>query len=177
MRLAMAIDTRKCIGCGDCVIACQNENRIPEGYTRSWLAETVTGVYPHVQAVFRSERCNHCDNAPCVRCCPTGSSYVSDNGTVLVDPSKCIGCAACIESCPYDARVMHPDGYADKCTFCDHLVTKGEDPACVAVCPTNCMYFGDIDDAESEISQLLKRRSKENLIPEAGTKPQIYYLT
>jgi Fe-S-cluster-containing dehydrogenase component len=72
---------------------------------------------------------------------------------------------------------MHPDGYADKCTFCDHLVAKGEDPACVGVCPTNCMYFGDIDDPESEISRLLKRRSKETLIPEAGTKPQIYYLT
>ncbi len=177
MRLAMAIDTRKCIGCGDCVIACQNENSVPEGYARSWISETVTGTYPDVHALFRSERCNHCDNAPCVRCCPTGSSFVGENGTVQVDISKCIGCGACVESCPYDARMMHPDGYADKCTFCDHLVAQGEDPACVSVCPTNCMYFGDIDDPKSEISQLLKSRRNETLIPEAGTRAHIFYLT
>ena len=177
MRIAMAIDTKKCIGCGDCVIACQNENRVPVGYSRSWIAERVTGVYPDVQAVFRSERCNHCENAPCVRCCPTGASYITDNGTVMVDPKKCIGCGACIESCPYDARVMHPDGYADKCTFCDQLVSKGEEPACVGVCPTMCMYFGDLDDPGSEISRMVNSRSKEVLIAEAGTRPQIYYLT
>ena len=177
MRLAMAIDTKKCIGCGDCVIACQSENRIPEGYCRSWISESVTGSYPDVQAVLQSERCNHCDNAPCVRCCPTDSSYVQEDGTVMVDPKKCIGCGACIESCPYDARMFHPDGYADKCTFCDHLVAQGSNPACVGVCPTNCMFFGDIDDPESDLSKLLRSRKWNTLIPEAGTKPQVYYLS
>ena len=176
MRLAMAIDTRKCVGCSDCTLACQMENRVPVGYARSWVAEIVKGQYPETSMELRSERCNHCDNSPCVRCCPTGASHQLDSGTVLIDKDKCIGCGACIASCPYDARFVHPDGYADKCTFCDHLVKEGKDPACVDVCPTRCMYFGDIDDPESEISGVVQRREWKTLIPEAGTKPQIYYL-
>ena len=176
MRYAMAIDTKKCIGCGDCVIACQSENQIPVGYCRSWTAEVVKGAYPTVDLLMRSERCNHCENAPCVRTCPTGASFVGEGGIVKVDQDKCIGCGACVESCPYDARMMHPEGYADKCTFCDHLLNDGG-PACVGVCPTKCMYFGDIEDPSSEIALLLKHRSWEVLKAEAGTRPQVYYLT
>ena len=176
MRYALAIDTRKCVGCSDCVVACQTENNVPIGYCRDWVVETVTGKYPDLQLELRSERCNHCSNAPCVRCCPTGASHISDGGTVLVDPKECIGCKACIASCPYDARYVHPDGHVDKCTFCLHRVKKGELPACVAVCPTHCMHFGDTDNPKSEISKLLAKRKWKRLIPEAGTDPNIYYL-
>jgi Fe-S-cluster-containing dehydrogenase component len=79
-------------------------------------------------------------------------------------------------ACPYDARFIHPEGYADKCTFCIHRVEEGLDPACVSVCPTHCMYFGDLDDPNSEVSKLLNSRKSKALIPEAGTKPQIFYL-
>jgi Fe-S-cluster-containing dehydrogenase component len=176
MRYAMAIDTIKCVGCSDCVIACALENNVPTGYCRDWVTETVTGVYPQIDVELRSERCNHCDNAPCVRCCPTGASYIEEGGIVLVEASKCIGCGACIESCPYDARYSHPDGHVDKCTFCIHRVKEGLKPACVSVCPTNCMYFGDLDDPNSEISNILASRNYKVLAPEAGTKPQVYYL-
>jgi len=177
MRYAMAIDTKKCVGCSDCVVACQTENNVPIGFCRDWVTETVDGTYPNVSIELRSERCNHCDNSPCVRCCPTGASHFEDGGIVLVTPHKCIGCGACIQSCPYEARYSHPDGYVDKCTFCIHLVRKGENPACVSVCPTSCMYFGDLDDPNSEIVNVLKNRKFKALAPEAGTKPQIYYLT
>jgi Fe-S-cluster-containing dehydrogenase component len=173
----MAIDTKKCVGCSDCVVACQTENNVPIGFCRDWVTETVDGTYPNVSIELRSERCNHCDNSPCVRCCPTGASHFEDGGIVLVTPHKCIGCGACIQSCPYEARYSHPDGYVDKCTFCIHLVRKGENPACVSVCPTSCMYFGDLDDPNSEIINVLKNRKFKALAPEAGTKPQIYYLT
>ena len=176
MRYAMAIDTKKCVGCSDCVVACQTENNVPIGYCRDWIVETTTGTYPELQLEIRSERCNHCTNSPCVRCCPTEASHYSDGGIVLVDPKECIGCKACIASCPYDARFVHPDGYIDKCTFCLHRVKKGEEPACVAVCPTHCMYFGDTDDPNSKISKILARRKWKRLIPEAGTDPNIYYL-
>ncbi|MGC9470984.1 MAG: 4Fe-4S dicluster domain-containing protein [Bacteroidales bacterium] len=176
MRYAMAIDTKKCVGCSDCVVACQTENNVPIGYCRDWVVESVAGTYPLVELEIRSERCNHCDNAPCVRCCPTGASHIVEGGVVMVTPDKCIGCGACIQSCPYDARYSHPVGYVDKCTFCYHRLVKGGRPACVEVCPTRCMYFGDLDQSQSEVSQILARRKWKVLAPEAGTRPQVYFL-
>ena len=177
MRYGMAIDTKKCVGCSDCVVACQIENHVPVGYTRDWIVEVTDGTFPNLSLEIRSERCNHCDNTPCVRTCPTGASHIIEGGIVKVTHNECIGCGACIQSCPYDARYSHPEGYVDKCTFCDHRVNNGQDPACVSVCPTHCMYFGDLDDANSEISKLVSTRKLKTLAPEAGTKPQIFYLT
>lgn len=177
MRFAMAIDTKKCVGCADCVVACQTENNVPIGFCRDWIVESVGGTYPEtVNMHFRSERCQHCDNTPCVRTCPTGASHVIEGGIVKVTHNECIGCGACIEACPYEARYVHPDGYVDKCTFCDHRSLKGEDPACVAVCPTNCLVFGDLEDPKSPVSKVLKERDWYVLAPEAGTKPQLYFL-
>ena len=177
MRYAMAMDTRKCVGCADCVVACQTENNVPLGYCRDWIVEAVQGTYPNtVKMHFKSERCNHCDNTPCVRTCPTGASHVIEGGIVKVTHNECIGCGACIESCPYDARYVHPDGYIDKCTFCDHRLVEGGNPACVEVCPTSCLIFGDLDDHKSPVSIALKENDHYVLAPEAGTKPQLYFL-
>ena len=96
---------------------------------------------------------------------------------VQISAELCIGCKACLASCPYDARYIHPEGYADKCTFCTHRVEKGMQPACVDVCPTFCMYFGDLDDPNSEVSRLIQSRRHHTLLPEAGTRPRIYFLT
>ncbi|MHB0963949.1 MAG: 4Fe-4S dicluster domain-containing protein [Gemmatimonadaceae bacterium] len=177
-RFGMVIDTVRCVGCMDCVVACKTENQVPEGFNRDWIAYDVTGTFPTLHMEIRSERCNHCDNPPCVSCCPTGASHVHDvGGVVLVDPDKCIGCKGCVASCPYGARFIHPEGYADKCTFCIHRVEQGLKPACVSVCPTHCMHFGDLDDPNSDVSQLLASRKHHVLMPDAGTKPRIFYLT
>jgi Fe-S-cluster-containing dehydrogenase component len=177
-RFGMVIDTAKCVGCMDCVVACKTENEVPEGLNRDWIVQDVTGSFPTLHMEIRSERCNHCDNPPCVYCCPTGASHIhSLGGVVLVEHNMCIGCKACLASCPYDARFVHPDGYADKCTFCIHRVEKGLDPACVSVCPTRCMTFGDLEDPNSGVRKLLASRKYHSLIPEAGTKPQVFYLT
>ena len=175
-RYAMAIDTKSCVGCSDCVVACQTENEVPIGYCRDWIVEATEGTYPELHMEIRSERCNHCENSPCVRCCPTSASHYAEGGVVLVTANECIGCKACVASCPYDARYVHPEGYIDKCTFCIHRVKEGSDPACVDVCPTHAMIFGDLDNENSEISKLLKTRKYKTLIPEAGTKPHVYYL-
>jgi Fe-S-cluster-containing dehydrogenase component len=176
-RYAMVIDTRRCVGCMDCVVACKVENGVPEGLSRDWLRHDLRGQWPTVQLEIRSERCNHCDDPPCVSCCPTGASHIRSPGRiVLVDPEACIGCKACLASCPYDARFIHPDGHADKCTFCVHRLEQGLDPACVAVCPTHCMTFGDLDDPRSEVRRLLASRAHHVLRPEAGTGPRIFYL-
>ena len=176
MRYAMAIDTLKCVGCSDCVVACQTENNVPIGFCRDWVKETTHGSYPNLSLENRSERCCHCENTPCVRSCPTGASHVEEGGIVMVTHNECIGCAACIQSCPYDARYAHPDGYVDKCTFCQHRLKDGLKPACVSVCPTKCMYFGDLDDQNSEISKVLNTRKWKVLLPQAGTNPQLYFL-
>ena len=176
MRYAMAIDTAKCVGCSDCVVACQTENNVPVGFCRDWVVESVDGTYPELEIEIRSERCNHCANAPCVRCCPTGASHIVEGGIVLVNPEECIGCGACIASCPYDARYSHPSGYVDKCTFCHSRINDGMAPACVSVCPTKCMYFGNLDDINSDVSRVLKRRKSKTLIPEAGTDPKLYFM-
>lgn len=175
-RYAMAIDTKRCVGCADCVVACQTENDVPVGYCRDWIVQETSGVFPELHLEIRSERCNHCEDAPCVRTCPTGASHIAEGGIVLVDHDDCIGCKACIESCPYDARFVHPEGYVDKCTFCIHRVKEGKDPACVSVCPTHAMIFGDLEDPNSEISKVLRTRQHKVLIPEAGTTPHVYYL-
>jgi len=177
MRYAMAMDTRKCVGCSDCVVACQTENNVPLGFCRDWIVEAVGGTYPEtVEMHFKSERCNHCANTPCVRTCPTGASHVIEGGIVKVTHNECIGCGACIESCPYDARYVHPEGYIDKCTFCDHRVSNGMNTACVDVCPTDCLIFGDLDDPKSPVSIALKENDWYVLAPEAGTRPQLYFL-
>jgi Fe-S-cluster-containing dehydrogenase component len=176
-RLGMVIDTHKCVGCMDCVVACKTENDVPDGFCRDWINQRLEGEMPALRLTITSERCNHCDRPPCVSCCPTGASHVHDYGNVvLVDHDKCIGCKACLASCPYGARFIHPEGYADKCTFCIHRVEQGLEPACVAVCPTHSMYFGDLDDPESEVSRLITSRRHFVLKPDAGTRPRIFYL-
>jgi Fe-S-cluster-containing dehydrogenase component len=176
-RFGMAIDTRLCVGCMDCVVACKTEHGVPEGFNRDWIASDSQGRFPTVHLEIRSERCNHCDRPPCVSCCPTGASHVEEPGQlVLVTPDSCIGCKACLASCPYDARFIHPDGYADKCTFCVDRVRGGLAPACVSVCPTRCMHFGDLDDPHSDVARLLASRKHHALQAAAGTMPRIFYL-
>ena len=95
---------------------------------------------------------------------------------MLVKPNKCIGCGACIASCPYDARSPHPKGYVDKCTFCIHRVNQGMKPACVSVCPTKCMYFGDLDDPNSKVRRLIHERHGRQPMPEKNTNPKVFYI-
>ena len=178
-RYAMAIDTQTCVGCAACVIACKTENGVPDSYSRDWIFTETTGDFPDLQMTIRSERCNHCEDAPCVSACPTGASYYGPGGTVQVNPDKCTGCKACITACPYDARFIDPnDGVIDKCTFCVHRIENGvQTTACQEVCPTESIYFGDINDPESEISRILATRESYVVMPEAGTKPKHFYLS
>ena len=151
-RYAMAIDLSLCVGCAACAVACKMENEVPPGVFNLWIREREVGEYPNLVVEFRPEQCLHCENPPCVPVCPTGASYQTKDGLVLVDPKKCIACGACIAACPYDARYLHPAGYVSKCTFCAHRLEKGKVPACVETCPTYCRTFGDLEDPESPAS-------------------------
>jgi Fe-S-cluster-containing dehydrogenase component len=172
----MCIDTKRCVGCNACVLACKAENGLPSNGFRDWIVTETRGVFPHLTQEIRSERCNHCADPPCVTCCPTGASHVEDGGVVLVDHSMCSGCKACLATCPYQARYVHSDGYADKCTFCIHRVRRGQLPACVSTCPTKALTFGDLNDPDSAIARVLRQRSHRTLRPELGLQPHVYFL-
>jgi Fe-S-cluster-containing dehydrogenase component len=172
----MTVDTRRCVGCNACVLACKAENRLPESGFRDWIVTETRGVFPHLSQEIRSERCNHCERSPCVSACPTGASHVGQGGTVLVNRAKCTGCKACIAACPYGARYVHSAGYVDKCTFCLHRVKEGKLPACVEICPTSALAFGDLHDPESPVAKLLGERQHKTLQPEAGLRPNVYFL-
>jgi Fe-S-cluster-containing dehydrogenase component len=178
IRYGMAVDTRTCVGCTACVIACKTENDLPDGFARNWITTEVTGTFPDLEMEIRSERCHHCEDAPCVAVCPTGASWIGPGGVVLVDPDKCTGCKACIAACPYGARFVDPrTGTVDKCTFCIHRIENGTPTtACQEICPTESIYFGDINDPDSEISRVLATREWYTLLPEAGTKPKHFFL-
>jgi Fe-S-cluster-containing dehydrogenase component len=177
-RWAMVVDTRTCVGCSGCVIGCKTENDTPEGHSRDWITTETRGVFPDLRMTIRSERCNQCADAPCVRACPTGSSHYGPGGIVLVNSDKCSGCKACIAACPYGARFVDPrSGTVDKCTLCVHRLENGvPTTSCQEICPTASIVVGDLNDARSEVSRLLATREHETLQPEMGTDPMLFYL-
>ncbi len=176
IRYGMVFDSKACVGCGACVVACKTENEVPEGLHRDWIIEEVSGLFPTLFMEIRSERCNHCEHAPCQSVCPTNATHYDIGGIVLVDKKKCIGCKTCIVACPYEVRYMHPEGYVDKCSFCDHRIRKGENTACVNVCPAKALSFGNLEDSNSLVAKLLKSRKYKVLKPEQGTKPRFFIL-
>ncbi len=176
-RYGMAVDTVRCVGCSACVISCKTENALPDGGFRDWVAQEVRGEFPDLSMEIRSERCNQCGEPSCVAACPTGASHVREGGVVAVAKERCTGCKACIAACPYGARYVHPAGHVDKCTFCLHRVARGRLPACVENCPTRSLTFGDLADVESPLARLLRSRRSKVLRPEAGTEPNVFFLS
>jgi Fe-S-cluster-containing dehydrogenase component len=184
-RYAMVIDLRRCIGCDACMVACKAEFDVPLGVFRTWVPYKVVGTYPNVKKQFLPRLCNHCDDPPCVRACPVEATFkVEDGGFVLQRYERCIGCKACMASCPYNARFMLPKhrtytditSVVDKCTFCHHRVTQGLVPACVQTCIGRSRVFGDINDPKSEVAYLVSHLPTQVLRPEQGTKPHVFYI-
>ena len=201
----IAVDTRKCMGCQTCAVACKMENNIPDSiwWNRvftdggAWL-DTARGDYGSAYVSFVPTACQHCENPACVKVCPVGATYKdSETGIVRQDYDKCIGCRMCMAACPYTgvrsfnwddpqyaAEValgdvdspVHQKHVVEKCTMCWHRVARGEEPACVATCVGYARVFGDLNDPESEISKLISSREYKQLLPEEGTKPSVYYL-
>lgn len=176
-RYAMVIDLRKCIGCHSCSVACKVENEVPPAVWRSWVKVMEKGVYPDVRTAALPVLCNNCENAVCVKVCPTKASYQRDDGIVMIDPHKCVGCKYCMAACPYQVRYLNPvRKYAQKCYFCAHRVDRGLQPACVETCPAGARTFGDLNDPTSEVAQLVIKNATSVLKPESGTKPSVFYI-
>lgn len=178
VQYGMLIDTRRCTGCHACTVACKAEYDVPLGVNRSWVEYVEKGDYPNVTRNFLPRLCNHCDNPDCVSVCPTNATYKrEEDGLVVIDPDTCIGCGYCIQACPYDVRFLNPEtGTADKCDFCEHLISKGVEPACVETCIGGARVFGDINDPTSKIAQLLATNPVTVLRAEKGTEPNVFYI-
>ncbi|HLJ69435.1 MAG TPA: 4Fe-4S dicluster domain-containing protein [Chloroflexota bacterium] len=177
MRYGFIIDQRKCIGCHACTVACKQENGVALGDFRTWVKYTEKGVFPHVQRSFLVERCNHCDDAPCVEICPVTALWRRPDGIVDFSGERCIGCRSCMAACPYDAIYIDPDSHTiGKCNYCAHRVDVGLQPACVNVCPVEAIITGDIDNPDSRIAQLLGSEPAMVRRPEKGTRPKLFYL-
>ena len=175
-RYVMVYDSNKCIGCQSCSIACRAENKVPDGaYRLQVWVQGPKGKYPDLAADFHRQSCVMCDNPPCVPVCPTGASYINKEGVTLVNHKKCTGCKYCVVACPYKSRFINPKtGEADKCTFCwETRVSKGEKPACVSVCPTGALEFGDALDPKSKVRSIMKTTYTVQAKAHLGTKPKL----
>jgi tetrathionate reductase subunit B len=176
-RWVFVMEPERCIDCEACMISCSVENQAPLGKHRNWIDKIEKGTFPTLSTTFLPENCQHCSNPPCERVCPTGATYRREDGLVLIDYDKCIGCKYCMTACPYDARFVNEEKQAvDKCTFCVHRLDAGLPPACVETCIGHARHYGDINDPNSEVSKLLARFPSYRLYEEAGTEPAIYYV-
>jgi Fe-S-cluster-containing dehydrogenase component/formate-dependent nitrite reductase membrane component NrfD len=172
-----AIDLRKCIGCHACTIACKAEHEIPVGVNRCWVKTVEKGTFPDTRRFFFPVLCNQCDEAPCVRICPTSALYKRRDGIVDLNGAACIGCRACMVACPYDQLFIDPNTRtAEKCNFCANRVENKLLPACVSVCPTECRIFGDIEDPTSDVYRIVRDAGITTRKPEKGTLPHVYYI-
>ena len=201
-RYGMVINRHRCIGCQACSLGCKGQNNVPMGIL--WnrvivegadVTDGTVGTYPQVSRNDLPIMCQHCENPACLKVCPTGATYKDENGRVEINYENCIGCRMCMAACPYNARsfnwedpVRDPDfsygdkdvpvrvkGMVEKCTFCKERTDRGQEPMCVVVCPFEARTFGDLDDPDSEVSQLIREKHAYVLLEDKGTKPQVHY--
>ena len=171
------INNQTCIGCHACTVACKSEHDVPIGVNRTHVKYIEKGTFPDSTREFSVHRCNHCEDSPCTKICPTTALFTRSDGIVDFDDDRCIGCKSCMQACPYDALYIDPDkGTAAKCNYCAHRIEHSYEPACVIVCPTESIVSGDLSDPESAISQLVATHNTTVRKPESGAEPNLYYI-
>ena len=214
VRLAMVIDLRK-FSKDDalierCVKACHVAHNVPDFVDDPknevkwiWADDFETAFHSQEFHFIREDLkgkptlllCNHCDNPPCTRVCPTGATWKRDtDGIVMMDWHRCIGCRYCVVACPYGSRSFNwkdprpaideitPDyptrmrGVVEKCTFCEERLARGLEPACVEACSNDEIAFGDLNDPNSKVRQLLGERMAIRRKAGLGTQPEVYYI-
>ena len=215
-RLAMVINLKKCKkGCKDCIDTCHSIHNVPDFSNPKdeikWIwTEPYQAVFPNQEHEFMGGGaggspvmvlCNHCDNPPCVRVCPTKATFKRKDGIVLMDYHRCIGCRFCMAACPYGARSfnwrnprgrdslgrpfikeINPNfptrmtGVVEKCNFCAERLAKDMIPACAEACKEKALVFGDLEESDSELREVLRSQYTIRRKPGLGTRPQIYYI-
>jgi molybdopterin-containing oxidoreductase family iron-sulfur binding subunit len=220
-RWGMVIDVKKFTenpGLAEkCVSTCHTIHNVPDFGNKKdeikWIwVDSFKHVFPDDSSQYKKPEaldslpiltlCNHCDNPPCVRACPTQATFKSKDGIVGMDYHRCIGCRFCMAACPYGARSFNwrdprgkdasgqpfikaenpkfptrMRGVVEKCNFCTERLAIGQIPACVEVAAqSKALVFGDLNDPNSEISQVLKTTFTIQRKPSAGTHPSLFYI-
>lgn len=184
------LDVTKCTGCYSCYLACKDEYvgndytgysvAQPEGQTWLRLSEVEQGSGSKVKVDYIPIMCQHCNDAPCMKAAPEGAVYRRADGVVIIDPEKAKGYKKVMEACPYRAVYWNEAlNVAQKCTMCAHMLDAGEkETRCSEVCPTGALVFGDMADANSTISKLIKAKKDqvEDFKPQFETKPTVKYV-
>ncbi|MFC1769598.1 4Fe-4S dicluster domain-containing protein [Nitrospirota bacterium] len=179
---SMVIRQNLCIDCERCVAACAKTNGVPSYGYRTRILERYSPKAIGQKLEFIPVLCNHCNNPPCVRACPTSATYKDEKtGIVMMDTKRCIGCKTCMLACPYNARYLKEETKTiDKCNFCyDTRLSKGETlTACAAACPTGTRVFGDLSDPESNVYKLVHQIVVPVWVlrPESGAEPNVFYM-
>ena len=215
VRLGMVIDQRVFDAnkglAGKCITACHNIHNVPDFGNKKdeikWIFEVpYENAFTSKSHYLRNKNlhessflvlCNHCDNPPCVRACPTKATFKRKDGIVAMDYHRCIGCRFCMAACPYGMRSFNwrdprpfidkatynkefptrMRGVVEKCNFCVERQVKGLQPACVEACgDTGAMVFGDLNDPHSEIRKVLEENFTIQRKPALGTKPSVFYI-
>jgi molybdopterin-containing oxidoreductase family iron-sulfur binding subunit len=219
----MVIDTRKCVGCHACTIACIAENKLPPGVVYRPVVTEEFGTFPNVAIRFTPRPCMQCDNPPCTPVCPVNATWKRPDGIVAIDYDRCIGCRYCLTACPYGARTSDfglnyadaaaaataqaadgtllaeapyehkpsfeyakswsregahdsPKGNARKCHFCLHRLEIGQLPQCTTTCIGRATFFGDRNDPDSLVTELITHNNVQTLLPHKNTKPNVFYI-
>ncbi len=207
---AMAIDLKKCWqseGCKDCIDICHRVHNVPDLGTLKeevkWIwTVPYEKVFPEHEFELTGENyrnkpvpllCNHCDDPPCTRYCPTRATWKREDGIVMMDFHRCIGCRYCMAGCPYGSRSFNwrdprpfinkvnqdfptrTRGVVEKCNFCEERLGQDLLPACVEACKERALAFGDLKDPESPVRKALLHRVVYQRMPELGSKPKVYY--
>jgi Fe-S-cluster-containing dehydrogenase component len=203
-KFVMLIDLSRCKNLKKCQSACNHAHHVQEG--QNWIK-----IYPMQDAemtapYWQPTTCMHCDEPPCVKVCPVDATFKRQDGIVLIDSDRCIGCRFCMAACPYSTRVFNwgkPDlpedvanqdynaetstppkkGTVSKCDFCPDMTRMGMLPHCVSACPNGVYFFGDMyEDSVTNgsetfrFSDLVKDKAGYRLLEDLGTKPSVYYL-
>jgi molybdopterin-containing oxidoreductase family iron-sulfur binding subunit len=197
----MVIDLDKCRpGCTACLEACREENNVARHGDKRWDIHWIRKVKLESKVEDDAAEksvvllCNHCDKPPCAQVCPVQATYKRDDGIVIVDHHRCIGCRYCMIACPYNARFFNfkeneewankdfpkrSHGVAEACTLCAHRLERSRKPACVEACEkvnAGAIVVGDLNDPDSEVSRLIASKSVKRIREDLGTEPKVYYI-
>ena len=143
------VDPSKCVACKSCSIACAVEHSESKNIYQAVFEEVLQRPRTKLVAadnLYVPMRCMHCDPAPCVEACPTGAMHHTEEGFVLADREKCIGCRTCLLACPFGHPLYDSEQKVIKCDHCIDRFKAGLPPACVEACPTGALRYGRVED-------------------------------